>query len=860
MQALRRWLEGLANFQTLEASALRRLINISPRKALDFWQQHRWQFLIAAAFVLAGVFLFPRGKSFQFADLREGEVYEGEQIIAPFTFSINKTPEEYNRDVRAARESVYPVFVRDDSVEALQLRTLANFLAGLEQNLETLLPDSIPAVAGRLRDFFSSQPKFVMSDEGLRFLLHGFAHAGAARPPRPGLRFDAYAGQLQRIARDVFTGGILNLERSALPAHVQRLSIRQGMDEMVESVEQFVGMEAAKAVSLQKLREVANLSDPAVNIGYQILANFLRPNLFYDERETQQRMNEAGDKVPRARGAVLAKERIIESHDKITAEHLQKLRSLTAEMAKRRASEGSLRWLLPILGRTTILLVAVGLIGFFLFISRPQIYRDPQRVLLIAIILLLVIFIAYLINVFGLSEYLIPIAIAPMLLMFFFDTPVAFVGTVSLGILLGSMRGYEFNTIFITLVIGLFSILAVRRVRSRSWIFKAILLLAAGYLTVIAATAFLRFTPFQQVLFNLRDGILINALLCPIFTYGLMVIFEYLFDLTTDATLLELSALNRPLLRELALQAPGTYHHSIVVGTLSEAAAEAIGANSLLARVGAYYHDIGKTEMAEYFVENQRGGKNPHEKLTPYMSLLVIVNHVKRGLEIAEENNIPKEVRDFIPQHHGTNLISYFYKKALEKNGDSEVHESDFRYPGPKPQTKETGIVMVADAVEAACRSLRDPSISRLRNMVNSIVEDRFKKGELDECALTLRDLNLIKESFIRTLTGIFHGRTQYSEDQKAASENAKSQPGQGGEPPNKARLPYGRLPRRAGRPPSQAVSAKPDAPPRPAYRRLAKNGFAQPLRASAYGRLPAASANPMVGTALDSSPAVDES
>jgi putative nucleotidyltransferase with HDIG domain len=849
MQTLRRWLDGLAKFQIFK-----RLVNIPPRKPLDFWQPRaRGQFLIAAAFVLAGVFLFPAGKSFQFADLREGEIYEGEQIIAPFTFSINKTPEEYNRDVLAARESVYPVFVRDDSVEAQQLRALADFLAGLERNLATLLPDSIPAVAGRLRDFFAAQPKFVMSNEGLRFLLHGFA-----RPPRPGLRFDAYAGQLQRIARDVFTVGILDRERPAIagPAHLQRLSIRQGVNEMVESAEQFGGMEAAKAVALQKLREIPNLSDPAVNIGYQILANFFRPNLFYDERETQQRMNEAGDKVPRARGAVLAKERIIESHDKITAEHLQKLRSLTAEMAKRRASEGRLRWLLPILGRATILLISVGLIGFFLFISRPQIYNDPQRVLLIAVILLLVLFIAYLINFFGLSEYLIPVAMAPMLLVFFFDVPLAFVGTVSLGILLGSMRGYEFNTIFITLVIGLFSILAVRRVRSRSWIFKAILLLAAGYLAAIAATAFLRFTPFQQVLVNLRDGLLINALLCPIFTYGLMVIFEYLFDLTTDATLLELSALNRPLLRELALQAPGTYHHSIVVGTLSEAAAEAIGANSLLARVGAYYHDIGKTEMAEYFVENQRGGKNPHEKLTPYMSLLVIVNHVKRGVEIAEENNIPKEVRDFIPQHHGTNLISYFYKKALEKNDDSEVHESDFRYPGPKPQTKETGIVMVADAVEAACRSVRDPSISRLRNMVNSIVEDRFKKGELDECPLTLRDLNLIKESFIRTLTGIFHGRTQYSEDQKAASENAQRPPGQIGEPPHKAR-PSGR----AGRPPAQAAGKNPDAPPRhPAAsrasaRRLAKNHSDQP-----DGRPPAAAENPMVGAALDSPPVVDES
>ncbi len=166
------------------------------------------------------------------------------------------------------------------------------------------------------------------------------------------------------------------------------------------------------------------------------------------------------------------------------------------------------------------------------------------------------------------------------------------------------------------------------------------------------------------------------------------------------------------------------------------------------------------------------------------MSLLVIVNHVKRGVEIAEEHHIPKEVRDFIPQHHGTNLIAYFYKKALEKNGDNDVQESDFRYPGPKPQIKETGIVMLADAVEAACRALRDPSISRLRNMVNSIVEERFKKGELDECPLTLRDLNLIKESFVRTLTGIYHGRIQYSEDQKiigASSEKTRPRSGRSG-------------------------------------------------------------------------------
>jgi hypothetical protein len=778
MEKLRSWGKNLARFRPILRViefGRKRLegVRILARFRFDreSLSKHGWQFLIATLFVIVVLFLFPTGKSFQFADLREGEVYEGEEIIAPFTFSIDKTPEEYDRDVRRARESIPPVFVRNDSIAALQTQALTRFLADLERIVEALVPDSLKS--RRLREVFATEPKLVVSDEGLQFLLHGFIRGERSLPP--SLRFEAYAAHLQRIARDLLAVGILALERSALPEYVQRISVRRGSDEMIERLDQFHTAESVNAVVLQKLREANGLGDAAVKIGYQILTSFLRPNLYYDERDTNQRITDAVAQVPRARGTVLAKERIIDSNDRITQEHLQKLRSLAAELAKRRTSAGGIRRLLPTFGKIFVLVLSVGIVGAFLNLSRPKLYLDPLHVLLIALVLLLVIFICHLINLIGLSEYLIPVAVAPMLLTVFFDAQVGFVGTVALGIMLGSMRGYEFSTIFTTLIVGLFSILAVRRVRSRSWIFKAILFLSIAYLGTITTTAFLRYTPFDLALLHLRDGLLINALLCPIFTYGLMVVFEYLFDVTTDATLLELSALNRPLLRELALQAPGTYHHSIVVGTLSEAAAEAIGANSLLARVGAYYHDIGKMEKPEYFVENQKGGKNPHEKLTPSMSYLVIINHVKRGLEIAEESGIPKEIRDFIPQHHGTNLISYFYKKALERNSDTEVQESDFRYPGPKPQTKETGIVMLADAVEAAGRALRDPSVSRIRNMVNGIVEDRFKKGELDECPLTLRDLNLIKESFVRTLTGIFHGRIQYPEASTGADQSVKT-------------------------------------------------------------------------------------
>ena len=259
-----------------------------------------------------------------------------------------------------------------------------------------------------------------------------------------------------------------------------------------------------------------------------------------------------------------------------------------------------------------------------------------------------------------------------------------------------------------------------------------------------------------------------NGFLAPLFAYGLQVIFENIFDIVTDMRLLELSDLNSRILRKLAIRAPGTYHHSLMVGNLAEAAAEAIGAKALLSRVGSYYHDIGKIEKPEYFIENQIKSRNPHEKLSPSMSCLILTNHVRKGLEIAKEEKLPKEIRDFIAEHHGTNMMSYFYQKAEEKVSVEEIDESNFRYPGPKPSTKETGIVMLADAIEAASRTLKEPSASRIRGMVKAIVQDRFKESELDECPLTLRELTKITDSFETVLLGTFHARIEYpDQDEK---------------------------------------------------------------------------------------------
>jgi putative nucleotidyltransferase with HDIG domain len=265
----------------------------------------------------------------------------------------------------------------------------------------------------------------------------------------------------------------------------------------------------------------------------------------------------------------------------------------------------------------------------------------------------------------------------------------------------------------------------------------------------------------------------LNALLSPILSYGLLLFYERVFGVATDLVFLELSDFNHPLLRELSAKAPGTFHHSIVVGNLSEAAAKEIGANQILTRVGCYYHDIGKIINPGYFVENQMD-TNKHEDLNPSLSAKTIIMHVKNGIKLAEKYNLPKEIIDFIPMHHGTNLVSYFYEKARTEEGEIDtMHDFIYRYPGPKPQTKETGIVMLADAVEAATRSIEEPTPAKLETQINEIIRARFLDGELDDCSLTFSDLIKIKQSFLKTVVGIHHHRIKYPEAEDEDEEES---------------------------------------------------------------------------------------
>ncbi|MFQ5602137.1 MAG: HD family phosphohydrolase [bacterium] len=744
-------------------------------QAHKFWR-YTPQILMGVAIIVSTTFMFPYEQSYRFAHLNEGDVYIGDEIIAPFTFHIMKSEEEYNRDKQLAAQKVPLVFAREDSIEQKSLTELENFFKSIDAIRESVSPDSIKV--RRLSDFLNNA-SIIIEQNYIPLLLNSAQKSQPSRSSKKKvadkknvasadeteLNYDLLKSDLKRIVIDTYSIGILNLPFEETQTPAVKISLKTQKQEIVEDINNFYRVDNIENVLLEdKLRQIYQDNETAVKIGYAIITAFIRPNLIYQQAETESRIDEAIARVAIAKGTVLAKERIVDTHERITKEIIEKLNSLALARSEKESQEGGWRLIIPYLGRALIVTLSLSFTIIFLMVSRRQLFENVKTMLMIFIIMMIIIIFTFLITQLGFTKYkyLIPISIAAMLLMIFFDTRTAFIGTVTLSLLIGALRGNEFGIMLTSLFVGTISIFSVREIQARSWILKGILFITAAYMIAVASVEFLR----NPESINRSDLIYatMNGTLSPILTYGLMIIFEYIFQMTTNSTLLELSDLNKPLLRQLAIRAPGTNHHSIMVGNLSEAAAEAIGANALLARVASYYHDIGKMEMPEYFVENQKGGKNPHEKLTPNMSCLILINHVKRGLEIAEEYNLPKEIRDFIPQHHGTNLIKYFYNKALETSDDNEVNESDFRYPGPKPQTKETGIVMLADAVEAGSRTLKEPTVSRIRNLVNSFIQERLIDSELDECPLTMKDLNLVKESFVNNLTGVFHGRIEYPE------------------------------------------------------------------------------------------------
>lgn len=389
-----------------------------------------------------------------------------------------------------------------------------------------------------------------------------------------------------------------------------------------------------------------------------------------------------------------------------------------------------------------------------------KILNNTKLVFLILLLNLLSLIIA---RVFTLvSVFLIPIACTPILMTVFLGSKISIVINSFNLLFIGIIIGFDPQIILVAIVANIISSLTLKKVNQRNDILYSTAYLAVSSAIIVLSSGILLSNNIKRILIDvaLATG---GAFISGILAMGLLPFLESSFNLVTNMKLLELSNPNNLLLKRLLMEAPGTYHHSIMVANLAEVAAEEVGANPMLVRVGAYYHDIGKVKRPFFFGENQLGGVNPHDKISPALSTTIIISHVKDGLELAKEYDVPTIVTDMIAQHHGTTLVKYFYY-TLKNNSENPdlIKEDDFRYPGPKPQTKEAAIIMMADSVEAAVRSIQEPTLDKIEAMVNNIIKDKLNSNQLNECDLTFKDLEVIKACFLKVLKGIYHHRIEY--------------------------------------------------------------------------------------------------
>jgi putative nucleotidyltransferase with HDIG domain len=495
---------------------------------------------------------------------------------------------------------------------------------------------------------------------------------------------------------------------------------------------------------------------------FSLISSAIRPNIFFDAEKTDKIRGELENSVSPIYSQINVKknELIIDKGQVVTKAQLSKIKALSGVYSHRE--------LLPFyLGISILLITFLIVSAIFLRIYFSKVYFSNKELILLSVLFLLCVALGKALEFSPFSSFSVPVAAFPMVYFMLTTNPaVAFVFAALLSIVMGITLSNNIGLLITFFICSITGITAVFKVRRRSHIIQAGLLVGCVQFIAMLGWGVFNNLDYDLILRQALESSFWNSLGTVAILMIVLPILEALFGLVTNITLLELSDFNQPLLKDMVLKAPGTYHHSLMVGNLSEAAAESIGANSLLARVGAYFHDIGKVEKAEYFSENQYDQENKHNVLNPSMSKLVIMNHVKEGVDLAKKYRLRQPITDFILQHHGTSLVYYFYRRALEeRDASQDIKEEGFRYLGPKPQTKETAICLLADSVEAAARAIEEPTASKIEDAVHTVINNKFIDGQLDECDLKLKDLEKIARVFTRILTGIYHNRVVYPEN-----------------------------------------------------------------------------------------------
>lgn len=745
--------------------------------------------LILSGLVLLIALFFPGGKALEYS-YELGDVTR-EEIVADFNFPILKDEPQLDSDLAEAVKNEPFRFERRQDIVQQQSAEIEAFIGAVtelsnakqtyqatlqllwekrygeeEEKVKTRAVTDSAALATLEEEFTERYPFDLDDPEWDTFV-------SLRQEDEESIDLDSLTLTLINIARNRWAEGIFDIPKDAIESY--EIAVTSGDVSEIVDKEDFNDLEEAWTEAKREVTDVFPEDELLLGVGYRIIVEFMKPNVIFDRDETERRQNGATGRVPRFQGIIMENERIVDANTRITPELLLKLESYQHAIDQRERVERGLAVILPWLGRFVLVTLILSLFFASLKTYRSDLFNQDKILILFGSLFLGIVSISHLfVTTFGLSEYLIPFTVGAMVLTVLFDGRIAMSASVALAALVAFIVGGKLDFAIIALFTSMAAIYAVRQLRTRTQLFTAILFIVLSGAAALVAIGIIKRLHWTAIGNNLLY-MAISGTLAPFITYGISTLFEVIFGVTSDLTLLELTDFNHPLLKRLSQEANGTFNHCVVVGNLAESCANAVGANPLLSRVGAYYHDIGKLTRPEYFIENQFGGENPHDSLLPTLSSKILVGHVKDGAKLAKEYRLPPAVADFIPMHHGTCRIDYFYKKAQDqKDGEAGApSEDDFKYPGPKPNTKETGLLMICEAVEAAVRSLKNPTLTRIEDMADRLIEKRLKEGQLDECPLTMDDLRRIKgdvrgrHGMMPVFRGIYHLRIEYPEEQQ---------------------------------------------------------------------------------------------
>jgi putative nucleotidyltransferase with HDIG domain len=710
-----------------------------------FRESLRIKLLIGLITVVLIVLMFPKAESLEF-EVLEGSVWINDDLIAPFSYPILKAPDVYRAEIQNAKKSVYPVF----SKNMLQGDVIIDSFKVYRDYLFESFDKALANTSGT-----TVNPTF-LSDNSYNLLLNIYSQQKIKHSNI--INLDKLLLKTSESLMRVYKIGIIETP----PAENLRdsIAVRTGNIDVIEPISKYFSINKAISEVKNNLQSFGYSSE-IVNAMVEFAEHFILPNITYNAKFTNDEILQAQNEVSKYIGIVNESERIIAKHERVTKEAKLKIDSFRSAKGEKYQDQGIS---FQLFGKFLHIASLITLLSIYFYNFRKKIFYDNVRLMVFGLMFIFISFVTFLINQITVPaplQFLIFVPAASMILTIIFDSRVGFYSTVIISLITAALRGNDYSFALMNLFAGALAVYTVRDIKNRSQIFRSFFFILVGYSIGVFAFGLERFAPLNTIMIELAF-VSTNAVISPVLTYGLLIFFEKLFNITTDLTLLELSNFDRPLLRDLARRAPGTFNHSMTMGTIAEAAAEKIGANTLLARVGAYYHDIGKLISPQNFVENQLSENNIHEDAAPEDSVEIIKKHINEGIKLGQQYNLPEEVIDFIPMHHGTMVMKYFYEKAKEKYENENIDIEEYRYAGPIPNTKETAIVMLADGCESAVRSVEDPDQEKIENVVDNIINDRIENGQLNNSPLTLSDIDKIKDSFKNILIGQHHKRIRY--------------------------------------------------------------------------------------------------